>query len=116
MAAQDDQELTWEDPDLLVGSRIRALRKARGWTLRELAKRLDISYVYLSEMERGEKPWKLERLVQLAQIFSVPVSLLQEPSIPLDRVEAIAAILETLSVLPEEKLAAVAQLLEVMRP
>lgn len=102
--------------DELVGRRVRALRKARKWTLHDLAQRIDISYVYLSELERGEKPWKLSKLARAAEVFNLPPSLLQEPSFPLARLQALNAILEKLSALPEEQFAAVAQLLATMRP
>ena len=36
-----------------VGRRIRALRQGRGWTLRDLAQKCDLSTSFLSQVERG---------------------------------------------------------------
>lgn len=101
--------------DQMIGERVRALRKARKRTLRQVAEEMGISYVYLGEMERGDKPWKAERIAQIAELFNVSPSLLSNPAIPLERVSQISEILDKLSALTPEKLEAVSQLLEAMR-
>jgi len=113
---REEQLAQADQIDQLVGGRIRALRKARRWTLHDLSGLIGISYVYLSELERGEKPWKLEKLAKAAAIFALPPSLLQEPSIPLERLYALAEMLEKLSALPEAQFVALAQLIESMKP
>lgn len=45
------------------GPRVRELRRARAWTLEDLAKRVDVGAPYLSRVERGEKPKPSERLI-----------------------------------------------------
>jgi DNA-binding XRE family transcriptional regulator len=49
----------WRDPDPLwrhlVGDRLRRMRRERGETLAEVARRAGISVQYLSEIERGRK-------------------------------------------------------------
>lgn len=55
-----------------LGEDIRALRKARGLTLQELAGRLGRSVGWLSQVERGKSDISLTELGQLAEIFDVP--------------------------------------------
>lgn len=42
---------------LEIGSSMRSLRKQRGLTIKELAKRLEIHNGTLSQMERGNRPY-----------------------------------------------------------
>ena len=51
-----------------TGERIQWLRKRKGLTQVELAKRLGVSNVFLSDMEKGIKP-PIERVVQLAGLL-----------------------------------------------
>ena len=41
-------------PLVTLGSMIRAAREARGWSLRDLAKRCGVSHVYIGQVERGQ--------------------------------------------------------------
>ncbi|HZY38357.1 MAG TPA: helix-turn-helix transcriptional regulator [Mucilaginibacter sp.] len=54
-----------------VGQNIRALRLKYGWSLRDAARRLDISTSALSKIETGVTDVNLSRLEQIAQIFGV---------------------------------------------
>jgi len=54
------------------GSRIRELRRARAWTLEDLAKRVGIGAPYLSRIENGRRPKTSERVViRIAREFGV---------------------------------------------
>ena len=66
------------DPDLraAVGARIKELRKARGWTMKELAVQLGVRHTHLSKYEAGLHAPPLEKLVQLAELFAVTVDYL----------------------------------------
>jgi len=57
-----------------VGADLRALRKARGLTLTELAVRLGRSVGWLSQVERGLSEPSIADLRNLAEVFSVSVS------------------------------------------
>ena len=57
-----------------VGADFRALRRARGWTLSELAKQLDRSVGWLSQVERGVSEPALDDVRIVAALFSLPVS------------------------------------------
>ena len=57
-----------------IGERLRAARKEMGLTQTELAERLGISFVGVSQWESGKRNPKKETLVRLAAILDVPVS------------------------------------------
>lgn len=50
-------------------NRIRALRKAKGWTLQELAARVGISIGHLSEIETGKRQLTQRYMVVFAREF-----------------------------------------------
>lgn len=104
-----------KEVDSMIGARVRKLRKERKVSLREMSASLDISYVFLGELERGDKPWKVERLEQVAQYFNIPASLLYDPSIPLDRIPLISALLAKMAELPEQQLSALETFLEALQ-
>jgi transcriptional regulator with XRE-family HTH domain len=58
------------------GTRLKALRKQKGWTQKELANRLDIRYSHLNKYENGMHAPPLEKLTQLADIFDVSLDYL----------------------------------------
>jgi len=57
----------------LVGSRVRELRKARGWTLEELAEKAEKHYTYIGGLERGDRNVTLEVLQAVATALNVPL-------------------------------------------
>ena len=57
-----------------IGADIRALRRSRGWTLSDLAERLDRSVGWLSQVERGQSEPALADIRALAGLFGLPVS------------------------------------------
>jgi len=61
-------------PSGQIGQDIRALRQARGWTLADLAGRLQRSVGWLSQMERGTSEPSLSDIRQIAEIFGLPLS------------------------------------------
>jgi transcriptional regulator with XRE-family HTH domain len=71
------ENLLGETPgsDQPPGRDIRALRKARGLTLTELAMRLGRSVGWMSQVERGLSSPSIADLRAFADVFAVPVSL-----------------------------------------
>ena len=63
---------------LIVGSKIRACRTTAGLTLEQLAEKADLSWPYLSEIERGRENISLDKLVKIAQALDVRLSKLVE--------------------------------------
>lgn len=57
-----------------VGRTIKSLRAERGWSLRILSERADISVPYLSEIERGRKEPSGAMLAHLSAAFGLPLS------------------------------------------
>lgn len=65
---------------MVSGERVRTARKARGFTLVELASRARLSYSYLSEIERGAKTPSSDALARLADALNLNRSDLLEVS------------------------------------
>ena len=62
----------------IVGSNIRTLRTDAGLTLEKLAEKADLSWPYLSKIERGRENILLNKLARLAQALNVKLSRLVE--------------------------------------
>lgn len=56
-----------------IGPRLRAARKARGWTLDELASRADVSASTLSRLESGKRQASLELLLPLVRQLGIRI-------------------------------------------
>jgi len=61
-----------------VGKNIRACRTSAELTLEQLAEKADMSWPYLSEIERGRENISLDKLARLAQALNVRLSKLVE--------------------------------------
>lgn len=55
-----------------LGQRIRELREARDLSIRELAKKVDLSPAFLSDVELGRRHPAPENLTKIAQVLRVP--------------------------------------------
>jgi transcriptional regulator with XRE-family HTH domain len=65
--------MTQETLEQLVSVRLRSLRKARGWSLDELASRTNISPSTLSRLETGQRRMAIDQLVTLARALDTTV-------------------------------------------
>lgn len=52
------------------------LREQRGWSIQELASRLNIDRTYLSKSESGKRSFKVSEVNRLAELFGVSVDFL----------------------------------------
>ncbi|MBN1224160.1 MAG: helix-turn-helix transcriptional regulator [Candidatus Aminicenantes bacterium] len=59
-----------------IGTRIRELRKARGWSQEKLGEMADLHPTYIGGIERGERNVALENLANLAAAFGLTLSQL----------------------------------------
>jgi transcriptional regulator with XRE-family HTH domain len=58
-----------------VGERVRELRQERGWSLRELAARAEVSHQYVDFLEKGRRiKLDLSRVRKLADAFGLPLA------------------------------------------
>jgi transcriptional regulator with XRE-family HTH domain len=67
-----------------VATRLRTIRKSRGWTLHDIENRTggSIKAVVMGSYERGTRAISLARALELANLFAIPISeLLSEPSL-----------------------------------
>ncbi|MDA8016829.1 MAG: XRE family transcriptional regulator [Thermoanaerobaculia bacterium] len=70
------------NPDSLryiLGLKLRSYRQERGWGLKDVAKATGMSVSYLSEIEKGRKYPKPDKIHQLAQALEVPFETLMSP-------------------------------------
>ena len=56
---------------VLLGRRIRTIRKAKGWTQEELGSKADISYKFVGEIERGQQNPSFDTLVKIADALEI---------------------------------------------
>ena len=66
------------DVKVLFGSRLRELRKSRGWSQEAFAVHVGLDRSYVGGVERGERNVSLENICLLAFRLDVPVSELFE--------------------------------------
>jgi transcriptional regulator with XRE-family HTH domain len=57
-----------------IGMKLTKLRKAKGWSRYELAKRARISRVYVTKLETGRSDPTVGMLQRLARALGVPVT------------------------------------------
>lgn len=59
-----------------VGERIIKLREKRGWSQRELSRRIDINVSVMNRIESGERPVKDQELLKLSNVLEVSTDYL----------------------------------------
>jgi transcriptional regulator with XRE-family HTH domain len=84
-------KLTGEDLRFILGLKLKGLRQEQKTTLRELAARSGLSISYLSEIEKGKKYPKPEKLIEIAHALGIPFEELVSPQVDeqLDPVTAV---------------------------
>ncbi len=74
------------DKKVVLGARIKAVRKERGWSQEQLAERVGISTQYVSNIERGKENPTLDLLLRVAQALKVsPAEIFDLEARGLDR-------------------------------
>lgn len=72
-----------------IGSRIRGLRIAKGYTQEELAENLDLSTAFVGQIERGEKKISTDTLIKFSRFFVVATDYILFGAGSYDSVETI---------------------------
>ncbi len=65
---------------ILLGERIRALRKARQWRQIDLAAHSGVNVIYISDLENGRKEICLKTLQAVATAFDMTITDLLAPT------------------------------------
>jgi transcriptional regulator with XRE-family HTH domain len=106
-----------EKEKISLGSRIRALRKAKGWTQEELGKHADTSYKFLGEIERGVQNPSFTVLVKISDALGVPLyELFRFESEGLNRKEMESRLQGIVKALPDDELARIITMLRALYP
>lgn len=79
-ASTSSREVAGASHDVAVGAEIRALRTARGLTLKAVASQADVSVGYLSEIERDITRVPIAVLKRLCDVFGVSIGWLLRAS------------------------------------
>lgn len=58
-----------------IGQRIKTIRKREGYTQEKLAENLDVSIVYISQIENGRTKLSLEMLIKIAYLLDTDPGL-----------------------------------------
>lgn len=61
---------------IMIGERIRTIRKARGLTQSALAERISKDSSFISRIENGEKVMSLDTMVEIANALDCPITTL----------------------------------------
>jgi transcriptional regulator with XRE-family HTH domain len=64
---------------ILLGERIRELRKARNWRQIDLAAEAELNVIYISDLENGRKEICLRSLQALAAAFDMKITEMLGP-------------------------------------
>lgn len=88
----------------MLGARIAALRKARGWSQSELAGFLQVSPSAVGMYEQGRREPASEVLVKLAQVFEVTVDYLLTGQVSITQKEKVQSAMQTVLTEAEARL------------
>jgi transcriptional regulator with XRE-family HTH domain len=102
---------------ILLGKRIRTLRKAKAWTQEELGKQTDTSYKFLGEIERGAQNPSFSILVKISKALGVQLyELFRFESEGLNRNEIESRLQSIIKELPDDELGRLFAMLKALYP
>jgi transcriptional regulator with XRE-family HTH domain len=61
-----------ENLDIAIGDKLRKLREQKGYSIREVGKRINISHTYVSKIEKGKIP-SLNTLNKLCELYGITI-------------------------------------------
>lgn len=104
----------------LVGSRVRAVRKAKGLTQQQLAELSNLDDAYIGSLERGERNFSIDTLEKIVLALKIqPADLFPEPyeqnEVEAARRKAIDEYAAVVSVLNVKQIDAMARVVKEVR-
>lgn len=99
-----------------VGERIRYLREARKWTVRELSEISGVSYGMIGHIERGDRDGKMDVLQKLADALSISIGVLIDPRFDLERAAELSLIADGVKHLNDQQMAAILDMIAALQP
>ena len=106
-----------EKAQILLGRRIRSLRKAKKWTLEKLGEKAATNHKHIGEIERGQQNPSYAVLVKIATALDVELpELFRFESEELNRKEVEKEIVRIVKSIPEEDLSQLLSVLRVLYP
>jgi transcriptional regulator with XRE-family HTH domain len=75
-------------PDFNPGKQLKRIRKERGLSLREVARRTDLTASFLSQVEHGTSNVSIDSLRRIAEALDVPMMhFLEEPQVDIENLD-----------------------------
>jgi len=110
-------EKSVEKAQILLGHRIRSLRKAKRWTLEKLGEKAATNHKHIGEVERGQQNPSFAVLVKIAAALEVELpELFRFESEELSRKEVEKEIVRIVKSIPEDDLRQMLSVLRVIYP
>ncbi len=66
------------------GEKLRVLRTGQGWSMADLAPKLEITRAYIGQMERGEKVPNAAMILKISNVFNISIDRLMRDELELD--------------------------------
>ena len=105
-----------DDIAVLLGRKIRNLRKSKGWTQEELGASCSINYKYIGAIERGEENPSLSVLQKIAEGLGVEISeLFRDHHEDRDPAKLRKDIINRIGKEEEEKLRLIVRILDALK-
>jgi hypothetical protein len=83
-----------DDLRLILGVKLKQLRHERGYTLKDFAEKTNLSLSYLSEIEKGKKYPKPEKIIELARALNISFDELISTKVD-DRLNPLTTLLDS---------------------
>tara|TARA_Y100000310_G_scaffold296862_1_gene329466 strand:- start:201 stop:560 length:360 start_codon:yes stop_codon:yes gene_type:complete len=106
-----------------AGDRLRALRKARGWTLEEVAEKIEglrdqgekgLSLGMISHIETGRRKGTVDDIKKLARVYSVSPGLLIDEDVDIEKLTEMSLALEGLAALSDDEREVVQKMIDTI--
>jgi len=68
----------------ILGEKLRTLRKQKGLTQTQVSEMLDVSQVYVVQMEKGQKIPNIAMLIKICDVFDISCDKLIRDELELD--------------------------------